>query len=333
MTVILLRKGDKFMTENISLQLYEMMQLIRQFEQSVHDSSQKKLFHGTTHLYIGQEAVATGVCAHLRDEDYITSTHRSHGHALAKGLCPKKVMAEIFGKESGYSKGKGGSMHLADISKGHIGSNGVVAANIPIAVGAAFSIKQQKKDNIVVCFFGDGAVNEGAFHEAMNLASIWKLPIIFVCENNGYGMSTKISDVTNVSHLSELAQNYRMKNQVVDGQNLEAVYEISGKIIDEVRQRKEPYFLEAKTYRYVGHSRSDKQLYRTEREVEKWQRHDPIDQLYKILIDKGQTPEKIKAVEKKVEKIVDEAFQFAIESKSQSLSELETDVYLERNMM
>lgn len=315
---------------NLALNMYEMMVKIRAFEEEVMRSSEAKLFHGTTHLYIGQEAVATGVCAHLSDEDYITSTHRSHGHAIAKGLDVDKVMAEIFGKRGGSCKGKGGSMHIADSKRGHLGSNGVVAANIPIAVGAALTLKLEEKSNVVVCFFGDGAINEGAFHEAMNLAAIWSLPIIFVCENNGYGMSTKISDVTNLEQLKEVAKSYNMTSYAVDGNDLEAVYVLSDQVISEVREGSGPVFIEARTYRYAGHSRSDQQVYRSKDEVIAWKDRDPIALFEEKLQGLGVSQIDLLKIRSKVKENVDQALVFAMNSEEPSLEELKTDLYAER---
>ena len=201
------------------------MYLIRRFEEGAEDSYMRGLIHGTMHLSIGQEASAVGACMHLRKTDYITSTHRGHGHCIAKGADPKLMFAEFFGKEEGYCRGRGGSMHIADVESGNLGANGIVAGGIPIAVGAALAIKKQKRDDVAVSFFGDGASNEGAFHEALNMASIWKLPVVFVCENNKYGMSVSTERSMAVEHVADRAAGYRMPGVIVDGNRIEDVSE------------------------------------------------------------------------------------------------------------
>lgn len=310
------------------LQLYEQMVLIRFFEEEVERNVAKKLLHGTTHLYNGQEAIAVGVCSQLQKGDFITSTHRGHGHAIAMGADINKMMAEMFGKKTGYSKGKGGSMHIANIEDGNLGSNGVVGGNIPIAVGAALSTKMKKKHNVVVCFFGDGATNEGSFHESLNLASIWDLPVIFVCENNKYGMSSDISNMTNINHLSERAKSYGFPGVTIDGNDLFIVIHTVDKAIKRARNGEGPTLIEAKTYRFKGHSRSDKQLYRSEEEISYFKRHDPIRLFKKYLLNQGKIAESdIKKIHQVVYERVKQSTTFALQSDEPSLAELHKDVF------
>ncbi len=252
------------------------MLLIRRFEESAEESYMRGLIHGTMHLSIGQEASAVGICMPLTDADYITSTHRGHGHCIGKGADVKRMFAEFFGKEDGYCRGRGGSMHIADVSKGNLGANGIVGGGIPIAVGAALSMKKQKKDSVVVSFFGDGANNEGAFHEALNMASVWKLPVVFVCENNKYGMSTAVERSTAVKNVADRAAAYSMPGVIVDGNDFAAVAEASFEAVERARRGDGPMLIESKTYRLRGHSRSDRNRYRTKEEIEAWAARDPI---------------------------------------------------------
>ena len=252
------------------------MRLIRRFEESAEDAYIRGLSYGTMHLSIGQEATAVGVCAALNDADYITSTHRGHGHCIAKGADVSRMYAEFLGKETGYCHGRGGSMHIADPSKGNLGANGIVGGGIPIAVGAALSAKKRGVNAVAVSFFGDGANNEGAFHESLNFASIWRLPVIFVCENNQYGMSMSAERATAVKDVAERASAYAMPGRVVDGNSFAEVAEAAFDAVDRARRGEGPTLIEAKTYRTRGHSRSDRNKYRTKEEIESWRRRDPI---------------------------------------------------------
>jgi pyruvate dehydrogenase E1 component alpha subunit len=254
------------------------MHLIRKFEEGAEDSYTRGLIHGTMHLSIGQEASAMGICMPLKGDDQITSTHRGHGHCIAKGAKVDRMFAEFFGKTTGYCKGRGGSMHIADVSAGNLGANGIVAGGIPIAVGAALSAKMQKNGKVVVCFFGDGANNEGAFHESLNMAAIWKLPVVFVCENNGYGMSTSTARSTAVERIADRAAGYAMPGVTVNGNDFSAVAEASATAIDRARRGDGPSLIETKTYRHRGHSKSDRNRYRTKEEIEEWKAmRDPIN--------------------------------------------------------
>lgn len=252
------------------------MHLIRRFEESAEEAYMRGLIHGTMHLSIGQEASAVGVCVALRDEDYITSTHRGHGHCIGKGADVGRMFAEFFGKEDGYCRGRGGSMHIADPTKGNLGANGIVGGGIPIAVGAALSAKRRGTDQVAVSFFGDGANNEGAFHEALNMASIWKLPVVFVCENNGYGMSTSTRRSTAVAAIADRAAAYAMPGVTVDGNRFADVAEATFEAVERARAGLGPTLIESKTYRIRGHSRSDRNRYRTKEEIEAWTKRDPI---------------------------------------------------------
>ncbi|WP_156460037.1 thiamine pyrophosphate-dependent dehydrogenase E1 component subunit alpha [Mesorhizobium sp. Root157] len=310
--------------------LYKMY-LIRRFEEGAEDSYMRGLIHGTMHLSIGQEASAVGICTPLNEDDQITSTHRGHGHCIAKGADVKRMFAEFFGKTTGYCKGRGGSMHIADVAKGNLGANGIVAGGIPIAVGAALSAKRMKTGKVVVSFFGDGANNEGAFHEALNMASIWKLPVIFVCENNGYGMSTSTERSTAVKNIADRAAAYSMPGVIVDGNNFSEVAEASHIAAERARAGEGPTLIESKTYRYRGHSKSDRNRYRTKEEIEDWMSNrDPIMLFetelkeFGIIDDKG-----IEAVREAVKQEIAAGIEFAKVSPAPELGDLGRYVYTE----
>ncbi|MEM3054951.1 MAG: thiamine pyrophosphate-dependent dehydrogenase E1 component subunit alpha, partial [Candidatus Bathyarchaeia archaeon] len=269
------------------IEMYGKMLEIRLFEEKVFELYAQNLVPGTIHLYTGQEAVAVGVCSALRKDDYITSTHRGHGHCIAKGAELKHVMAEILGKRTGYCKGKGGSMHIADFSLGVLGATAVVGAGIPIAAGAGLSIKLRKTDQVVACFFGDGASNQGTFHEGINMAAIWKLPVIFVCENNLYAMGTRQSLVMVIENIAERASAYGIPGVVVDGNDVLAVYEATFKAVERARKGEGPTLIECKTYRHRGHSRVDPARYRPKEEVEAWLAKDPIKRFKERLLQTG----------------------------------------------
>lgn len=260
---------------------------IRRFEEAVDDLFARGLMHGTMHLSIGQEASATGACLRLRNDDAITSTHRGHGHCIAKGASLERMMAELLGKETGYCRGRGGSMHIADTATGNLGANGIVAGGIPIATGAALAYKMQGLDRVVVSFFGDGATNEGAFHEALNLAAIWRLPVVFVCENNKYGMSFSTDYSVAVDTIAERAAAYGMPGVTVDGNDVEAVDAAVSEAVAQARAGQGPTLVEAETYRWKGHSKSDKNLYRTRDEIAQWRERDPIVTFERRVRDRG----------------------------------------------
>jgi pyruvate dehydrogenase E1 component alpha subunit len=307
---------------------YRQMVMIRIFEEEVLRCVKAGLFHGTTHLCIGQEATAVGACAVLRPDDKMTSTHRGHGHSIAKGANIDKMMAEMFGKVTGYCKGKGGSMHIADVDAGNLGSNGVVAGGIPIAVGSALRSQLTGSDDVTICFFGDGATNEGAFHEAVNLAAIWQLPVIFFCENNQYGMSSPIREMANVQDLSKRAVAYGIPGMTIDGNDLVEVLTVMQDVEQHVRAGKGPVMIEAKTYRYNGHSKSDRELYRTRAEIEAWKEKDPIPRFEAMLrqwdVLKDVQMDEIKLA---TQQLVKASTVFAKESVEPALEELFTDVY------
>ena len=260
---------------------------IRRFEEAVDDLFARGLMHGTMHLSIGQEASATGTCFALRDDDAITSTHRGHGHCIAKGADLERMMAELLAKETGYCRGRGGSMHIADVATGNLGANGIVAGGIPIAAGAALAYRLQGLDRVVVSFFGDGAANEGAFHEAVNLAAIWKLPVVFLCENNKYGMSFSTEKSFAIENISERATGYGIPGVTVDGNDVEAVHEVVTEAVARARSGEGPTLVEAVTYRWKGHSKSDKNLYRTKEEISEWRDRDPILRFEALVLERG----------------------------------------------
>ena len=249
----------------------------RRFEEAVDDLFARGLMHGTMHLSIGQEASATGTCMALREDDAITSTHRGHGHCIAKGADLTRMMAELLAKETGYCRGRGGSMHIADVATGNLGANGIVAGGIPIAAGAALAYQLRGEDRVVACFFGDGAANEGAFHEAVNLAAIWKLPVVFVCENNKYGMSFSTEKSFAIENISERAAGYGIPGVTVDGNDVRrGVRRGEHAPSSRARAGDGPTLVENVTYRWKGHSKSDKNLYRTKEEIAEWRGKDPI---------------------------------------------------------
>jgi pyruvate dehydrogenase E1 component alpha subunit len=260
---------------------------IRRFEEAVDDLFARGLMHGTMHLSIGQEASATGACFALRDTDSITSTHRGHGHCIAKGADLTRMMAELLAKETGYCRGRGGSMHIADVATGNLGANGIVAGGIPIATGAALAERLRGTDGVVLSFFGDGAANEGAFHEALNLAAIWALPVVFVCENNKYGMSFSTEKSFAIAHIAERGAAYGMPGVTVDGNDVEAVHLAVDEAVRRARGGGGPTLVEAETYRWKGHSKSDKNLYRTKEEISSWREKDPIVRFEGVVRERG----------------------------------------------
>ncbi len=299
------------------------MHLIRRFEEGAEDSYTRGLIHGTMHLSIGQEASAVGACLELTDADKITSTHRGHGHCIAKGADVGRMFAEFFGKETGYCHGRGGSMHIADVKTGNLGANGIVGGGLPIAVGAALTAKRLGRPDVTVCFFGDGANNEGAFHEALNMASVWKLPVIFVCENNGYGMSTSVARSTAVPRIADRAAAYGMPGVTVDGNDLSAVAEAMHRAIARARAGGGPSLIENVTYRWRGHSKSDRNRYRTKAEIEGWMARDPIARLEAELVAHGLlTPEDAVSIAASAVAEVQAAIDFAKASPAPSVAEV-----------
>jgi TPP-dependent pyruvate/acetoin dehydrogenase alpha subunit len=260
---------------------------IRIFEEAVDELFARGLMHGTMHLSIGQEASAVGGCFALRDDDMITSTHRGHGHCIAKGADLVRMMAELLAKETGYCAGRGGSMHIADVATGNLGANGIVAGGIPIAVGAALTQRLRGTDRVVLAYFGDGATNEGAFHEAVNLAAIWRLPVVFCCENNQYGMSMAATSATLVANLADRAAAYGIPGSTVDGNDVQAVHDAVSAAVARARAGEGPTLVEALTYRWKGHSKSDKNLYRTRGEIDEWRGRDPVVRFEQAVLSAG----------------------------------------------
>ena len=268
-------------------QALETMWTARRFEEAVDQLFARGLMHGTMHLSIGQEASATGTCLALRPDDMITSTHRGHSHCVAKGADLTRMMAELLAKDSGYCKGRGGSMHIADVAGGNLGANGIVGGGIPIAVGAALAQQLTGSGKVVISFFGDGAANEGAFHEAVNLAAVWALPVVFVCENNHYGMSMASDEAFAIENISARAGAYGFPGVTVDGNDLQEVYEMVTTAVDRARRGRGPTLVENVTYRWKGHSKSDKNLYRTREEISEWRDKDPIGRFETLVVDRG----------------------------------------------
>lgn len=312
-----------------AVQMLRDMYRIRHFEEKVFELSSGNKLPGVSHVYTGQEAVAVGACSVLRKDDYITSTHRPHGHCIARGGDVKLMLAELAGKSSGYCRGKGGSMHLADIKAGNLGATGIVGGNIPVATGAALACKFNRKGQVVLCFFGDGAANNGAFHEALNLAAIWDLPVVFICENNQFAMSFPAKIGFRAGNVHTRADSYGMEGVSCDGMRALDVREAVSKACERARAGKGPTLIEALTYCHRGHSRSDAQSHRTKDEVEEWKAKDPISQFRIILAEADAvTPDQADKIEVEVIEEIQAAVQFALEeSKHPDISEVLRDVY------
>jgi len=297
------------------IEMYRKMLEIRHFEQRVYYLFLEGLIPGTLHLYAGQEAVAVGACSALRKDDYIVSHHRPHGLYIAKGGDIKRLMAELFGKKTGCCKGKGGSMHVGDFKVGMPPSIAIVGANVSIAAGMALAFKMKGSDQVVACFFGDGAVNQGMWHEGVNIAAVWKLPVVFICENNFYAASTHISKVLPVKRISDRSSAYSMPGVTIDGNDVLAVYREVSKAVERARKGEGPMLIECLTYRHGGHSRSDPATYRPKEEVEEWLKKDPIPRFRNKLIEMGVlTNRQAEKIEKDVEVEIEEAVEFAKES-------------------
>jgi len=297
------------------LLMVERMLKVRHFEDRVKDLFAAGEMPGFVHLYLGEEAVAVGACAALNDDDYITSTHRGHGHIIAKGGDVKRMMAELYGKAAGYNKGKGGSMHIADPSLGILGANGIVGAGLPIATGAGLSAKLRKSGQVTVCFFGDGASNQGTFHEAINIAAAFDLPVVYVCENNLYAVGTRQSDVRKVEDIADRGVGYDIPGLAVDGNDVVAVYEVCKEAVDRARAGMGPTLIECKTYRWRTHFEGEPDTYRPPEEVEAWIKREPIAPYRRLLIEQGVLTEaEADGIEANVVKELDEAVEFARQS-------------------
>ncbi len=315
-------------SKEMLLGMYRKMLTIRRFEERAAELYAAGRMPGFVHLYVGEEAVATGVCASLSDKDFITSTHRGHGHVIAKGGKTDLMMAELYGKATGYCKGKGGSMHIADVDLGILGANGIVGAGQPISVGAAFACKYKKTDAVAVCFFGDGASNRGTFHEAMNMASSFKLPVVFVCENNMYGISNYQKHHMNISDIADRAGAYGVPGVSVDGNDVIAVYEAASEAVARARRGDGPSIVECKTWRHRGHFEGDPGKYKDPEEQKAWLAKDPIPRIEVKLIELGMaTQADIDAMRAKVDEETEAAIKFAEDSPEPGDEELLTDVW------
>lgn len=310
---------------------YRTMRMIRSFEEKILDLVQTGRMGGFVHLYVGEEAVATGVCSNLTDADIVTSTHRGHGHCIAKGVDVSGMMAELYGRATGICKGKSGSMHIADIDKGMLGANGIVGAGISLATGAGLTAKLKKTGGVAVSFFGDGASNEGQFHESLNMASIWNLPVVYVVENNGYGEFTPTEFVVPVKDIATRAQSYAMRSDIADGMDFFDVYEKSGEAIARARRGEGPTLLECKTYRFAGHFSGDPMPYRSKEVAEDWiQNRDPLQLFEDRAVEAGLVdPDDLRAIDGDIEREIAEAIEAAEEAPLPSLDSLTTDVYVE----
>ncbi len=330
-------KSDGFLKEEyLSLgrarlvEMYRTMVLIRRFEEAAAKAYSMQKIGGFLHLYIGQEAVAVGAVAALRDDDYLITAYRDHGHAIARGTDPKKLMAELFGKYTGSSKGKGGSMHFFDAQRNMLGGHAIVGAQVPLGTGIAFKAKYRKEDRVCLTFLGDAAMNQGAFHEALNLAALWKLPVVYIVENNMYGMGTAVDRASAVTELHKRGCAYGIEGMVADGMNVFAVYDAVKEAARKARELSLPTLLEVRTYRYRGHSMSDPDsIYRTKQEVEEEKQRDPIEQMKKFLLGgKIATQKEIDTVEEDVKKIVAECVEFAEKSPEPPLESMYDDIYV-----
>lgn len=312
----------------LSLQLLRVMYRIRLFEEKLEFLFKRGMLGGTVHLCIGQEACAAGVCAALTAGDVVSGTHRGHGHAIAKGLQVDRMFAELMGRVDGYCRGKGGTQHLASLGDGFLGTNGITGGGIPIATGAALALKHRQMANVAVVFFGDGAVNQGAFHEALNFGSIWRLPVVYVCENNLYAMSAHIGRMLSAEGILERARGYQIEGVCVDGMDVVAVYEAAKQARRVVVEGQRPYFIECTTYRYAGHSKSDGRKYRTREEEAQWRERDPIALFSRHLTTAGLcAADEIAAVREEIVAEIEAGVEFAVRSPEGGASDVLTDVY------
>jgi len=313
-------------SEERFLNLYRKLSMIRRFEEKVDELFRQGRIKGAIHVSVGEEAVAVGVAEALSDKDLVMATHRGHGHCIAKGGDISSMMAELFGRTTGYCRGKGGSMHIIDVKKGMLGAVGIVGAGLPIATGVGVAIKMQKTRQVCVCLFGDGASNGGMFHEALNVAALWKLPIVFVCENNLYGLSVSMKKSSAVKDIAVRAKAYDIPGAVVDGMDVLAVWKATEKAVRRARDGRGPSLLECKTYRFLGHSRGDPPYgpYRTQEELETWKRRDPLSLLIKR---GGLTSNEVERIDKEVSEVVEEAVRFAAESPEPDVDVALEDIY------
>jgi TPP-dependent pyruvate/acetoin dehydrogenase alpha subunit len=310
------------------VELLRQMLLSRYFDEKVNDLYAEGKVHGTAHFYVGQESVAVGAIAALKEGDVITSTHRGHGHAIAFGLDVDRMAAELLGQATGYCHGKGGSMHIADVTVGMLGANGIVGGSMGIVCGAAWAFKRRGQDNAAICFFGEGAANEGIFHEALNIAAIWKLPVVFLCENNQYGMSMSVKRATAIENISDRAAAYGMPGVTVAGTELDEVYQATVEALERARAGEGPTLLEAITYRYLGHSKSDANLYRTREEIQTWRQKDPIQRFAAVLEGEGLLGEdEWSKLDEEAKQRIEEAFEKASKEPDPEPESALEDVY------
>jgi pyruvate dehydrogenase E1 component alpha subunit len=308
--------------------LYRQMLLVRRFEEKAAEAYSMGKIGGFCHLYIGQEAVAIGAISAIRPDDYVLTSYREHGHAIAKGMSPDAVMAELFGKSGGCSRGKGGSMHLFDREINFLGGHAIVGGQIPLATGVAFASKYKGTDQVTLCFFGEAAVNQGAFHESLNMAQLWKLPCIYICENNQYGMGTALDRAMSFHNIAEKACAYELASEFVDGMDVLAVRKATARAVERARKDYLPTLLEVRTYRFMGHSMSDPGSYRTRAEIEKHQERDPIKLFSSNLKEEGIIDDAgFKEIEKSVREEVERSVRFAEESPLPAAEELYTNIY------
>jgi pyruvate dehydrogenase E1 component alpha subunit len=320
----------KPLDKSILLDIYRKMVSVRTFEETAADLFLKGQLPGFLHVYVGEEAVAAGVCAHLTNQDMITSTHRGHGHAVAKGANFKGMFAELFGKKTGYCHGKGGSMHIADLDLGILGANGIVGGGVPIATGAGLALKMKKSDRVTVCFFGDGASNTGAFYEGVNLAAVWGLPVVFVCENNQYAESTPRATHQKVKHVADRAAAFNIPGATMNGMDVFEVYQKAGEAIDKARKGEGPILLEADTYRFFGHFVGDPQNYRTKEEIEEWKKRDPIQSFRgRVIAEKQITAGELDAIDAQIKKDIEAAVEYGRTSPEPELETALQDIFTE----
>lgn len=314
----------KMIPKEIEFDVYRKMTTIRKFESRIARLLASGELRGAYHLYIGMEAVAVGACSALRQDDYITSTHRGHAHLIAKGGRMERMFAEVYGKADGYNKGKGGSMHIADTEIGMLGANGIVGGGLPMATGAGLSAKFRRTDQVTVCFFGDGAANQGTFLESINIAAAYDLPVIYLCENNLYAVGTRFSEVSKIEDIAKRASGFGIEGKIVDGNDVIAVYDAVNEAVTLARDGKGPTLIECKTYRWCGHAGGAMD---TSKEAEAWRKRDPIKLFTAHLIRTGRKKEQLKEIEDNIEKEIDAAVEFAKNSPQTSLAEATTDVY------
>jgi pyruvate dehydrogenase E1 component alpha subunit len=318
---------DELPKEKLAWMLQKMCET-RYFEEKAEDLYIRGLVHGTMHLSIGMEAASTGAIAALQPNDLIIHHHRGHGHTIAKGADLTLMMAEFLGKEPGYCRGRGGSMHIADLPGGNLGATGVVGSGIPTSVGIALALQMRKSANVLLSFFGDAATNLGEFHESLNMASVWKLPVVFLCDNNQYGMSAAIAEMTNIEHLSTRAVSYGIPGETTDGNDVLAVYQAARTAIDRARAGEGPSLVENVTYRWRGHSKSDRNLYRTQQEIDEWKTRDPIVRFKKVLTEAGvMTAEEVEAINEQAKATINLAADQAVTFPEPSPENMEDEVY------